>query len=256
MYNFNMTEILAFTLVFLRLLGFVVTMPIVGTVNVSSSTKALLALIMTSIVFSQVGWNKITADIESMTIITLAVKEIFIGVSFGFLARLFFFAISMAGQIMSVSLGLSAAQLFNPTMGESATALDQFYVLLATLFFLAINGHHFLISGIFDSFQLIPLSKTSVSLLGFQDIGETAHKLMAFALKLSAPILVSILFMNVAIAVVGRTVPQINILITSLPINAMAGFFVLFISMPLLIWQMSDLLNLATAEMFKFLKSY
>ncbi|MCB0351286.1 MAG: flagellar biosynthetic protein FliR [Bdellovibrionales bacterium] len=255
-YNFNMTELLAFGLVLLRMTGFVVAAPIIGTVNVQVSAKVLLALCMTFIIFPQVGWQQLTADIESSAIITLAVKEMFIGFSFGFLARMFFQVVTMAGQIMSVSLGLSAAQLFNPSMGETSTALDQFYVILASLFFLSINGHHLLIDGIFETFQIVPITKISISLNGLQEFGVVTQKIMAIALKMSAPILVAILFMNVAIAVIGRAVPQINILITSLPINAMAGFFVMFVCLPLLIWQMTDLLNVTTAELFKLIKSY
>jgi flagellar biosynthetic protein FliR len=79
---------------------------------------------------------------------------------------------------------------------------------------------------------------------------------MFFAMKISAPILISILFMNVAMAVMGKAVPQINILITSLPVNFLTGFLVMFVVMPLLLWQMSELLQMTTEEVFKFIKSY
>lgn len=255
-YNFNMTELLAFALVLLRMCGFVVAMPIIGTMNVPASAKVLLALAMTFIVFPQVGWQKLAVDLESSQLITYAVKEIFIGFSFGFVARLFFNAVAMAGQIMSVSLGLSAAQLFNPTMGETSTAVDQFYVILASIFFLSINGHHLLISGIFETFSLVPITKSSISILGLGEFGVITQKIMVIALKMSAPILVAILFMNVAIAVMGRAVPQINILVTSLPVNALAGFFMMFVALPLLLWQMTEVLNITTTELFKLIRSF
>jgi flagellar biosynthesis protein FliR len=255
-YNFNMTQLLAFALVMLRMTGFIVAMPIIGTVNVPSNVKVLLALMLSFILFPQVGWQKLAIDLESLSIVTMAIKELFVGLSFGYLARMFFLCVTMAGQIMSVSLGLSAAQLFNPTMGEASTALDQFYVILASLFFLCINGHHILISGIFESYNILPISKSLLSFANFQEFGAVTHRLTAMALKLSAPILVAILFMNISIAVVGRAVPQINILITSLPINAMVGFFVMFIGLPLLLWQMTELINITTAELFSFIKAY
>jgi flagellar biosynthetic protein FliR len=255
-YNFNMKEILAFSLVLMRMIGFVVTMPIIGTVNVSTSTKVLLALAMTFVLFPQVGYQKMTVDLESMIIVSLVVKEIFVGVLFGFFARIFFMTVSMAGQIMSVSLGLSAAQLFNPTMGESSTALDQFYVILASIFFLSINGHHQLIAGIFESFKIVPISQVSISFLGFGEMGRYVQEITAMAVKMSSPILVAILFMNIAVAVVGKAVPQINILITSLPINAMAGFFVMFVALPLMVWELNDLLAFTTTELFKFIRAF
>lgn len=255
-YNFNMTEILAFALVLFRMIGFVIAMPIVGTSSVSASTKVLLSLALTFIAFPQVGWAKLTADIESMTIITIAIRELFVGLSFGFLARMFFMAVTMAGQIMSVSLGLSSAQLFNPSVGEVSTALDQFYVILASIFFLAINGHHTLVSGIFETFQIVPIDKELLSFVGLQDFGTLVQKITVVAVKMSAPILMGILFMNLSVAIIGRAVPQINILITSLPINVMVGFFIMFVALPLLIWQMSELLDLTATELFRFVKSF
>jgi flagellar biosynthetic protein FliR len=255
-YHFNMKELLAFALVGLRMAGFVVAMPIIGTSNVAVSIKALLALMLTFIMFPQVGWQKMPVDIESMAIVTLAIKEVFIGLTFGFVARMFFLAVTMAGQIMSISLGLSSAQLFNPAMGETSTSLDYFYVTLASLFFFAINGHHVLISGIFESFRIVPVSQLTIDLGGMQGFGSVVHRVTVLGLKMSAPIMVAILFMNVAIAVVGRAVPQINILITSLPVNALSGFFIMFIGLPLLLWQMSEILNLTADELFRFIKTF
>jgi flagellar biosynthetic protein FliR len=162
----------------------------------------------------------------------------------------------MAGQIMSVSLGISSAQLFNPAMGESSTAFDQLYVTLASLFFLSVNGHHLLIAGLVDSFRIIGLQSTSINLLGFGDFGSTVQRIMVIGVKMSAPLMVTILFMNIAIAVIGRAVPQINILITSLPINILVGLLVTIISLPLLIWQMNDLLDITSTELFRLIKSF
>lgn len=255
-FDFNMAQILAFALVLLRVIAFVVAMPVIGTENVPVSVKVLFAMTMTFVVFTQVSMHKPNVSLESLSIITLAVKEVFIGLSFGFVARLFFMAVGMAGHIMSLSMGISSAQLFNPAMGETSAALDNFYIYLASLFFFAINGHHLMISGFFEMFQFLPIDKMSLQLSGLQDFGVIVQKVMGLALKMSAPILVSILFMNVAVAVVGRAVPQINILITSLPVNVLSGFFVLFICLPMFVWQMSDLLNVTTGELFRLLKSY
>ena len=255
-YNFSTTEILAFSLVLLRMIAFVVAMPVIGTVNVPTSTKILFALLMAFVLFPQVGWKKLSIDLESLEIINAGIKEVFVGLTFGFLARMFFMTVTMAGQIMSVSMGISSAQLFNPAMGETSSSMDQFFFALATLFFLAINGHHILITGIYDTFQIIPLDRIAINLRGFQDFGPLVQLMMSIAVKVSAPILVTVLFMNVAMALMGRAVPQINILVTSLPVNVLVGFFVLFATLPILVWQMSDLINITATELFRFIKSY
>lgn len=255
-FDFNTNQLLAFALVLLRMIGCVVSMPIIGTVSVPVSVKVLLSLALTFIFYPQVGWSNLNVGIEELSIINLAIKEIFIGFCFGFVARIFFMAVVMTGEVISISLGISAAQLFNPTMGESSTALDQFYVTLASLFFLSIGGHHLLISGLFQTFTMIPIEQVALNFNGLQEFGSLVQKVMAIALKMSAPVMVTILFTNVAIALIGRAVPQINILITSLPVNILVGFAVMFVSLPLLILEMNDLLNFSTAELFNFIKSF
>ncbi len=254
-YTFSMTEILAFALVLLRMAGFVFAMPIFGSNMVPAPVKILFALALTFVLFPQIGWRKLSFDVDSVMIITLAVKELFVGLVLGFLARIFFFAVSMAGEIMSVSLGLSEAQLFDTTMGGSMSSFDQFFVILASIFFLAINGHELLIAGIFQSYSIVPLSKVGLALTPFGSFGIIIETVMLIAVKMSAPILVSILFLNLAVAVVGRAVPQINILITSLPLNILAGFIVLFVTLPLLLWEMHGLSNLTAIELIRFVKA-
>lgn len=254
-YNYSLNEIVAFALVLLRVSGLIVTMPIIGNATVPASVKVLLSLSLTLVLFPQVGWKKLTIDADTFGLFSLAIKEIFVGLVMGTLARLFFHAISMAGQIMSVSLGLSAGQLMNPAIGEMSTAIDQFLVILASIFFLTINGHHVIIGGVFQSYNLVPLQELSVTVTGFGHLGEIVQSTMAIALKVSAPILVSILFLNVAVAIIGKAVPQINILITSLPINILSGLMVLIVCLPLLIWEMRSILEVTTNELFRLLKS-
>jgi flagellar biosynthetic protein FliR len=79
---------------------------------------------------------------------------------------------------------------------------------------------------------------------------------MVIAVKLSAPVMVTVLFSNVALAVVGRAVPQINILITSLPVNTLLGLFVIVAFLPVLVFEMGSLLNITGERVFQMLKSF
>ena len=256
LYQFNEMEILAFFLVLLRISGFVVTWPVFGVETVPASVKILLGLILAIILFPSVGWQKLQADLNSQQLVWFAIREVFIGLSIGFLARAFFYIFAVAGQVISVSMGLSSIQLFNPAMGDRLSAFEQFFVGLGTLFFLGIDGHHIFLSGLTDSFTLVPLSGDLISSAFFGQMGAIVHEITTIGVKISAPVLIAILFMNVAMAVIGRAVPQINVLITSLPVNIMVGFLVTFASLPLIIWQMHDLLDLTAERVFQMLKSF
>ena len=157
----------------------------------------------------------------------------------------------MAGQIISVSLGVASAQLFNPAFDDSGSSFDQFFMIIGTLFFLAINGHHLFIGGLIDTYRLIPLEPGTLNFESFVQVAAIVQEATEVAIKFAAPVFVTILFTNAAMGLIGRTVPQINILITSLPVNTLVGLTVIFLSLPLMIWQMEDLLQ-STAEMVFF----
>lgn len=255
-YNFSETQMLIFALVFLRIVGFIVAMPVIGTTSVPVQVKVLFSMLISFILMPMVEKTGFGMGITEMGAVFLAIKEVFIGLVFGFLARMFFLSLSMAGQIISVSLGVSAAQLFNPAFNENSSAFDQFFIIIATLFFFAINGHHLLLSGLVETYQIIPVTNSGVSFVGLAGIGDLGQMATEMALKFSAPILITILFTNFAMGIMGRAVPQINILITSLPVNTLVGLLVLFLSLPLIIFGMENLLSKTMAYMFGVLKTF
>lgn len=254
MYNFSEVELLAMALVLFRMIAFIIAMPVIGVAPIPIQIKVLFALSMTFIIFPVTDWKGLSVEISNADAAFLAAKEIAIGLIFGFLGRMFFMTLSMAGQLISISMGISNAQLFNPAFGESSTAFDQFFIILATLFFFSIQGHHLMISGLVETFNIIPIYQSSIDLSGFAALVPMSEKIIEISLKFASPILVTILFTNVAMGVVGRAVPQINILITSLPVNTLVGLFVLFVGVPVIVWQMQELMEVTLGSMFLFMK--
>lgn len=255
-YQFKPEELLGFGLVLLRLSTFIFIMPVIGTAQMPNQIKILTALMLTFIVFPTVGWQKLNLSFDNFDIVTYGLKEMFVGVVFGFFTRLFFMVIMMAGHLMSISMGISSAQLFNPSLGETVSPFDQFYTILATLFFLAVNGHHMFLQGIVDTYSIIPLKDISISFAGLPGVADMVTNAMATAVQIGAPIMISILMVNVGMALVGRAVPQINILITSLPVNTLSGMLVMIFTMPLLLGEMGTLLHSTTNEVFNLLKTF
>lgn len=255
-YDFNEIEMVAFILVFIRMVSFMVSWPVFGTTTVPSQTKVLLSLLIALMIFPVVDRSQVSVAFGSYELVFLVIKEVFIGVSFGFLGRMFFFCVSIAGQMASISMGISSSQLFNPALGSTSSSLEQFKVAIATLFFLAVHGHHVFLEGIVMSFGLVPLGMQGINLETFISVGGLAQQVMDIGIRLAAPVIVAVLFMNVAMAVIGRAVPQINVLVTSLPINILAGLVVLILMMPLFVWQMEGLVDSTAESVFKLLKTY
>ena len=254
-YKFSEPEILSFILVLLRISAFVVTAPLFGSEQVPARLKVLLSLVIAMVIFPTVAWQKSGMGGYDNFIIWLAMKEVLVGVILGFVARLFFFAITIGGEVMSLSIGLSSEQLFNPTVGGRTTALQQFQVVIGTMLFLSINGHYYFIAGIVQSFDILPLSLKGINILTAQQIGPLGGEIIWAGVKIAAPVMATVFGLNIIMGIMGRAVPQINVLVTSLPVNVLVGLLVVMISIPMLLSNLEVLTEGTAARLFQVMKS-
>lgn len=255
-YRFNETEVLLFFMVLVRMTAFVVSWPVFGIENISAPVKVLFATILAMVVFPTMTWTAAQGAAAQSDVMILAAREAFIGLSIGYLARFFFFGFRIAGEMISQAMGLGSAQMFNPALGGQTSAIEQFYVGLASLFYLGVNGHHYLISGMVDSFQMVPASQLALNASQFTGIGHLAQEVIELGLKLSAPVVISILVVNLILGVVGKTVPQLNVLVTSFPVNILCGLFLMAITLPMMMDHMGHYLELSTTRVFQFVKAF
>ncbi len=252
----NEVQLIAFGLILLRMSGFVFTAAILNSGSISAPLKILLSLVLTMTVFNQVANNVTLVALKELddSLITLAVKEVFIGLSIGFATRIFFFAVGMAGELISISMGLGQAQIFNPMMGSMGNVMEQFFAALATLLYMGLNGHHYMIEALNNSFQVVQLSATSIQALGYYEVAKYTQEFFIFGIKIAAPVMISLLVVQVGVGILSRAVPQINVLMTAAPVTILLGMAILFISLPLMVLQLNGLLDVSTAELFKFIK--
>lgn len=254
-YQLTEVQILIFALVLLRMIAFVLSAAVFSMTSISMPVKILFSLVLTMILFPVVQVAPELPQSLDENLILLAGREVVVGLIIGFLTRLFFFAISMTGELISISLGLSSAQLFNPMMASQGGVIEQFYVLIGTIFFLLLNGHHLLISALAQSFELIAVGVPSFKTGPLVEIAAFGQELLILTLKMSAPVLVAILIANMAMGILGRAIPQINVLITSFPVTIMLGLIVMFVGVPLLVFEMNGLLDLTTTKLMQVLRT-
>jgi len=255
-YHFSEKEILAFILVVLRVSVFFTVWPVFGSSRVPRHSKILLSLIVSFMIFPLVGWQKLDSDSMTNLYLFMLAKEAFVGIIMGSIAQLFFYSIQVCGNMVSDAIGLSSTQILNPTADTQSTVVEEFYLILVTMFFLAINGHHIFISGLFKSYELVPLSSTALNLGVLQHYGSFVQEVMVAGLKLSAPVFVSVFTMNIAMGVVGRAVPQMNVLVTGIGINILLGLFVMTISIPMMLDSLPSFLNDTVTDIFRVLKAF
>ncbi|RYZ68762.1 MAG: flagellar biosynthetic protein FliR [Proteobacteria bacterium] len=237
------------------MIAFIVSSIIFGSGNISAPVKILLSLTLTMMIFPTIQISAIDTAKLTEDLVLLSAREVVLGLSLGFLSRLFFFAIGMMGELVSTSIGLGAAQMFNPLMGTNSNTVEQFYTTIATLVFFSLNGHHLVLGAIAESYELIPIAQLKLNMGPFAEMATFAQDMMVMAVKMCAPIIAAILITNIAMGVLGRAVPQINVLVTSMPVTLMIGFVLMFVCIPLLVMEMNSVLDMTQTKLSMVMKA-
>jgi flagellar biosynthetic protein FliR len=111
------------------------------------------------------------------------------------------------------------------------------------------------IAGLGESFTIVPVSDLAIATNGFGGMAQIITDVFLMGIKISAPILVAIFLTNIAMGIVGRAVPQVNVLVTSMPVTIMLGFVVLMITTPLFVSEMSGMIHMMADNFFKMMKA-
>jgi flagellar biosynthetic protein FliR len=183
--------------------------------------------------------------------------ELLLGIAIGLLVRFLFAAVAMAGQLIGLEVGLAMPGLFDPEFNEHSTALHTFTDLLAVLVFLSLDAHHLLLRGLADSFRAIPLLGWGLGGAGVEAVVRLSAELWPIALRLAAPLLAAQFLAKVAMALVAKAAPQINILMVGFPLQIGLGLLVLALMLPtftLVLGQLFDDLGLQLAGWLALLK--
>lgn len=249
-------QIITFALILLRMSGFIFSAAFYSSQTINVSLKILISLTISVLVYSFVKPQFNLENINNSNfLIGIAVQEVLLGIALGFVTRLFFFVVTMVGSFISVIIGLSSAQLFNPMIGDHGSSFEQYYTILATLIFLSFNGHHYLLIGLQESYSLIPLAQADIKVGSLSEIVLKAQSLFEITIKMSAPVLMAGLVANISLSVLGRAVPQINILVTSFPVLVLVGFFVILLTLPNFVENLGKVLNTSLETYMQFVRS-
>lgn len=224
----------AFLLVLCRITAFFVAAPVLSSRNVPNTFKIGLAFFISVIVFLTVGFDtRVTADAFYLLAV---LREILAGLLIGFTANLFFMAVQTSGTLMDMQIGFGIANIVDPLTGASAPLLGNLKYMLAILVFLSMNGHHYLLAAIMDSYQWLPLDNALYSRIASGGIADFLVRTFAdtfrIALQISAPIVVAMVLTDAGLGLLARTAPQYNIFVVGIPVKLLAGLALLVVLIP------------------------
>jgi flagellar biosynthesis protein FliR len=224
----------AFLLVFCRITSFFVVAPVFSSRTFPTTIKIGLAFFVSLIVFLTVGFDsKIATD---ATFILAIIREVFAGLIIGYVSYLFFAIVQTSGAFMDMQMGFGIANIVDPITGVSAPMMGNLKFMLMTLVFLSVNGHHYLLAAIMDSYKWLPLDNQLFQIYYSGNITEFLTRTFAdtflLALQISAPIVVAMFLTDFGLALLARTAPQYNVFVIGIPVKIIIGLALLVLLLP------------------------
>ncbi len=158
--------------------------------------------------------------------------EVLIGVSIGLAIRFVFVGIEFAGQLASFQMGIGMATAYDPINSAQVTILGKMMSILSLLIFLSVNGHLMVIMALKKSFDVIPPYGFTLSPGLMESFIVFSKEIFLLAVKFAAPVIAILLFVSLAMGIMARSVPQLNMFVIGFAVTILAGFLVLALSLP------------------------
>lgn len=222
-FGIDQREVEILILVFARISMVIAVIPIFGSTNVPIMVKAGLSAFLSVIVYSFSEPSGIPEVLSIANLLSLILREGLIGLLFGFITGMLFYAIQFAGHFISFQMGFAMVQIIDPQSQERVPIIGQFYFIMAILLFLLINGHHLILNALVESFRIVPIGTGILSGELTALLIKLTGNVFVLALKISSPILVTLFLTDVMMGIIARTVPQMNIFFVSLPLKIGMG---------------------------------
>ena len=235
----------------LRVSGFVMSAPAASETSVPALVKIVLTL---ALAFLLAPLVQVPAGLSifSAAGMLAAIIELLIGLSIGLVVQLTFEALTFAGQSVSLTMGLGFATLVDPQHGAQTPVLGQMFMIFGTLTYLALDGHLMLIGALAGSFRHLPIGAANVGHDFLLMVVLWGARVFDAGLLIALPVVIALVTVNLALGVVTRAAPQLNLYGIGFTITLLSGFFVLLVGLDGIMTGISSLINsafMAVAEL-------
>lgn len=225
-----------------RILGLIAAAPLFGHAAVPVPVKLVLGTLLAMIIAPALPALP-AADPMSLAGLLILLREMLIGLAMGVTMRIVFAAIEMAGEVASMTMGLGFASFFDPLTAGRSSAVSQFLVLISTMAFMAANVHLVLLQALAESFITMPVAATPLAGGGPLELARWGARIFSAGLQLSLPIVAALLITNIALGILTRAAPQLNLFALGFPITLGVGLLLISLTLPYLGTPILNLFN-------------
>lgn len=246
-------EVQHFLLILIRISTFMTLSPGFSNSAFPNVSKLGLSFALTFTVMSVI--DPITVPFTLGMFLLIGVKELFIGMALGYITILFFTAVDIAGTLVDFQVGFSMGQLYDPSLGVSASNFGRIYYWISIGIFFISNIHHYVIRSLVQSFDYVPLDQTSFTQFGVEGMVKIFGHVFEVAINLAIPFVIVALLSELTLALISRTVPQVNVLVLGIPMKILLSLVFMFLFLPMLIENISDVFPEMIQYMNEFIQS-
>lgn len=222
---FSIQQAQFYFLAFTRVMAMIMVVPLLGSQTIPNQVRIGLGLILTAVM---VPWQQVGASAQELNALGMVAgifKEFMIGIMAGMASLLTFGAVQIAGELMGISTGFGSGRMFNPTLGESGSAVDQLFIMTGMMIFAVLNGHHSVIQAVHQSFTLIPIN-SEIPFTSPDKLLAMTSELITTGIQMALPVMVSIFLADLALGLLARVAPQVQVYFLGLPLKIGLGMVV------------------------------
>ena len=242
-----------FLLVLGRLSAVLIVIPLFGLAVVPAHTKIGLAVLL-SVIVVPFHADPPPVPTELLAFAAVLGSEVLVGLALGVAVAIVFRALEMAATLVGVQMGFGVGQLFDPLTGAQMESITVYYRLIVMLVFFAVNGHHIVVAALLDTFALVPPGQADLGLIAGEQVVPFFAAMFTVAIRIALPVLGALLLTDLAMGLVARTVPQMNVLVVGFPVKITAGVLVLALSVPLLTSFIGSVFTSSALDLNTFLR--
>lgn len=216
---------------FVRILALLSSAPVLGHGSVPVRAKVGLAMLLTLLVAPNLPAAN-AVPLASAQGLALLLQQLAVGLALGFSVSLVFSAIQMAGDLIGLQMGLSFASFVDPQSADQSPLIGSFLNLLAMLIFLTLDGHLLMIGALVDSFASVPVGVELRGAVDWQRLLTWGTEVFTLGLHLALPALAAVFLSNLALGVLTRAAPQLNLFAVGFPVTLLLGLLILWMALP------------------------
>ncbi|MCE5249615.1 flagellar biosynthetic protein FliR [bacterium] len=232
LYTISLTDIYHFLLVAFRTGALFMTVPVFGHMSIPRVLRIWLVLLFAFVIIPWITTPVIAPPATLVQFVLVILNEIAIGLLMGFGVIIFFSAVQFAGHLIGLQMGLAVANVVDPMGAGEIAVIGEFYYFFSLIIFVLIDGHYIIINALIRSFELLPPGGAVMNPSIGNYLITLSGMVFVVAVKLAAPVIITLFILNAILGIIARTVPQMNVFIVGFPLAIGVGLALIAFTLP------------------------